>query len=131
MNLKLNHLVKTLRDELNQYGEMLVLLDLYHKTAAELTETDFYVFSKEIQEQGLAIQRTRYERELARQELAAQMQLNSVVPVEKMIPQLPEEYQQLVNELTRENRQLMEQVVESLHRKNYAPRIAKSDPVAA
>ena len=45
------------------------------------------------------------------------LRLNTVLPVEIMIPFIPEDYQPLVNELTRENRQLMEQVVESLQRK--------------
>jgi len=117
MNQKLNHLVEALRAELQQYGEMLVRLDRHHKSVADQSRKAVCAFSGEVQLQGVAIQRARRERDQASCELASMLRLNTVLPVETMIPLMPEEYQPLVNELTRENRQLMEQVVESLQRK--------------
>ena len=119
MNQELNHLVQSLRDELHQYGEMLLRLERHHKSAADLSEREVHSFSGEVRMQGVAIQRSRRERDQACRELAVMLRLNTRVPFESMIPLLPEDYQPLVNQLTRENHQLMEQVVESLQRKNF------------
>jgi hypothetical protein len=122
MNQELNHLVRSLRDELQQYGEMLVRLDRHHRSVASQSDGEACAFSREVQLQGVAIQRARRERDQACRELAFMLQLNAAVPVETLIPLIPEDYQPLVNELTRENRQLMEQVVESLQRKKSCAR---------
>ncbi|HXI69535.1 MAG TPA: hypothetical protein VNN22_04180 [Verrucomicrobiae bacterium] len=117
MNQELNNLVQSLRDEFQQYVEMLVRLDRHHQSVADPSESEVHAFSREVQIQGEAIQRARRERNQACQNLAVLLNLNAVVPVEILIPLIPENYQPLVNELTRENHQLMEQVVESLQRK--------------
>jgi hypothetical protein len=74
-------------------------------------------FSAEVKLQGEAIRHARLLSDQACQELAGVLHLNAPVPVEIMIPLMPQGYQPLVAELTRENRQLMEQVAESLQRK--------------
>jgi hypothetical protein len=117
MNQNLNHLIRALRDELQQYGEMLVRLDRHHQQAAFQSGRHGCAFASEIQMQSEVIQRARRQREQACREVAGTLHLTALVPLEEMIPWLPADYQPLVNELARENRQLLDQVVESLQRK--------------
>lgn len=117
VNTKLNQLIKSLRQERQECDEMLVRLDRHHKSVADGIGMFPRTFSAEVKLQGETIQHARRQTDQACQELAGVLRLNAAVPVEIMISLMPRGYQPLVAELTRENRQLMEQVAESLQRK--------------
>jgi hypothetical protein len=116
---KLNHLIQALRVELQQYGEMLVRLDRHQQFIAHESGGDLSESAGEIQTQGAAIQRARQNCEQARRAVARTLGLYGEVPVEKIIPLLPPDYQPLVNALVSENRELLAQVLQSLERNQF------------
>jgi hypothetical protein len=114
MHEKINNLIRALRDELQQYGEMLVRLDQHQQYVAHQSGGHLGESAGDIQIQCTAIQRARQAREHARRAMAGKLQLEVEVPIEKIISLLPADYQPLVNALVQENRELLAQVLQSL-----------------
>ena len=103
----LKNLIAALREELQQYGEMLARLDeqqecVTNRQADRLLETVNLV-----ENQGGVIKRARMDRERAQQEAALSLGLESGAEFSGIIPRLPVDYRPLVDALVTENNQLL------------------------
>lgn len=103
----LQNLIAALREELQQYGEMLARLDeqqecVTNRQADRLLETVNLV-----ENQGLVIKRARVDRERVQQEAAISLGLDSAAEFSRIIPRLPEDYRPLVDALVSENNHLL------------------------
>lgn len=107
MTEKLQELISALREELQQYGEMLARLDYHqdlvvHRRAENLLES-----VTEIEAQGKVVQSARDRRELCRQDLAAAMNLPRGTSFSELSSQLPNAYRPLISALVQENNELL------------------------
>jgi len=103
-------LVSALREELQQYGEMLALLDRQqHQVIARAAEEVFQSIAL-IKAQGLAIQNARAHRESCRAVVAEGLAKASETPFAELIPLLPHDYRPLIGALVEENNELLVRV---------------------
>ncbi len=100
-------LIDALRDELQNYGEMLALLDRQqeHLIAREVSEV-FQSISL-IKAQGAAILQSRLRREACRRAVAQECAQPPEAAFSKLIPLLPADYQPLLRALVDENNELL------------------------
>lgn len=106
----LNALIAALREELQQYGEMLTLLDREQEFVMRRASQDLFEAVTAIQSQAGVIQQAREAREDRRNEVAAALGLPGDTSFTSLIPKLPADYQPLVQALVRENNQLLVRV---------------------
>ncbi len=103
-------LIEALRQELQQYGEMLARLDHQQESIVRQAVDDVLASATAIQQQGAVIQQARQVRQDRQRELARHFRQ----PVKSTLPQLaerlPAEYQPLVCALVDENNQLLMRV---------------------
>jgi hypothetical protein len=120
----LQKLIEALRNELQQYGEMLALLDHQHELIRLRGADDISRSIAAINSQGAAIQTARQNRQFYQQEVASALghQPNGdsdipsqMVPFSHLLPSLPPDYRPLVAALVQENNQLLERVRCSAH----------------
>lgn len=103
----LQNLIETLRHELQQYGEMLALLDREQELVVQRASQELFDTVSAIQVQAKAIQDARAVREGARAELARALGQDAELGFEGLIPLIPAEYRPLTEALVRENNQLL------------------------
>jgi len=103
-------LVAALREELQQYGEMLALLDRQQEQVKARSAGEIFQSISMIQAQGWAIQSARQYREKCRGEVALVLGQPEKLPFRELIPQLPADYQPLVHALVEENNHLLGRV---------------------
>lgn len=106
----LQRLIEALRDELQQYGEMLALLDQQQeqvcaRVADELTATVMH-----IQEHGTVMQSARRQREECRVTVARTLGLRDEAPFGELLPHLPASTRPLLQALVDENNDLLRRV---------------------
>src|SRR2546427_2534578 len=107
MIVTLQNLIEALRNELQQYGEMLALLD-HQREMVRLQGADQVLPSlSAIDAQSAAIQAARVRRESAQQAHAQQLNEPSDSTFAHIIPLLPEQYRPLVSALVQENNELL------------------------
>src|SRR2546423_1527041 len=99
MIVTLQHLIETLRNELQQYGEMLALLDHQQELAGQQAADDLLRSISAIDTQIAAIQAARANRQLAQRNLAEQFAQNPAATFSQLIPLIPENYRPLVRAL--------------------------------
>lgn len=100
-------LIETLRNELQQYGEILALLD-HQKEIVMLRAADGIVHSiSAINAQSAAIQTAREKRQLSQRQLAQTLEQPPDSTLAKLIPFIPEQYRPLVTALVHENNELL------------------------
>ncbi len=104
----LQELIEALRNELQQYGEMLALLEQQGESI-RLHGAESLSISA-IETQSGAIQEARSARELAQNKLAEELHRGHNGALGEMIPSIPEQYRPLLNALTQENNELIERV---------------------
>lgn len=103
-------LVAALREELEQYGEMLARLDDQQELVMR-READGVLQSVEaVQVQSLVIRRAREERERRQIDLAGSSGLSASADFSELIPRLPSDYGMLVSALVQENNNLLVRV---------------------
>ncbi len=103
-------LVAALREELEQYGEMLARLDDQQELVMR-READGVLQSVEaVQLQSIVIQRAREERERRQIDLAGSSGLPPSADFSALIPALPSDYGLLVSALVQENNSLLVRV---------------------
>ena len=105
----LKKLIEALRHELQEYGEMLALLDHQRDLITQRGADEILHSIAAINQQHTAIQAACQQRALAQQELAGRLQMTDTPAVE-LIPHLSAPYRPLLRALFEENRQLVEQV---------------------
>ncbi len=110
MTEKLKSFVESLRDELQNCGEMLVLLD--QQAFPDLERSDKGVVDEEqaLKVQWDALLKARQAREQRQKALAESVGIAEPATVTTLLPRLPEVYQPLVEALNLENQELMRQI---------------------
>jgi len=100
-------LISALREELKNYGEMLVLLDRQQSSIMTRASHDVFQSISVIKAQSDAIQQARAAREECRRALAQAAAQAPDVSFADLIATLPAEYQPLLTALVDENNQLL------------------------
>ena len=106
----LEPLIGALRDELQQYGEMLALLDRQQEQVKARSAGEIFQSISLIQAQAAAIQSARAKREQCRGAAAQSCQQPENAPFAILIPCLPADYRPLVAALVDENNHLLVRV---------------------
>lgn len=107
MTALLERLIATLREELEQYGEMLALLDQEQEQVISRHAEDLVQTVQAIADQGELIQAARQRRTEARCALARHLRQADDAPFSNLLPLLPAEYRPLVEALVQENNHLL------------------------
>jgi flagellar biosynthesis/type III secretory pathway chaperone len=110
MNEELQALINALRDELQQYGEMLALLDQQQDFVLRRAADDLLVTVSGVNSQGTAIQMARRQRETCRRRVATALGLPEGAGFAEILPKLPEDYRPLLQALVEENNELLVRV---------------------
>lgn len=100
-------LIESLRNELQQYGEMLALLDQQHQAVMNDGPDDVLHLISAINKQGLAIQKARDIRHAATVKLARSLGQKTDPNFASLIPLLPGHLRALVTALVQENNALL------------------------
>ncbi len=103
----IEELISALREELQQYGEMLARLDSHQGLVMHRQTENLLQSVADIESQGAVIQEARRLRELRRAELARALGFADDAPFSKIAPALPEDYRPLVGALVEENNELL------------------------
>jgi flagellar biosynthesis/type III secretory pathway chaperone len=103
-------LIGALREELQEYGEMLVLLDRQQEQVKARSANEIFQSISLIQAQATAIQSARQKRENCRRTAAQNCRQPENAPFTVLIPCLPPDYRPLVVALVDENNQLLVRV---------------------
>ena len=103
-------LIAALRQELEQYGEMLALLDRQQQQVKARSADQIFESISLIQAQAAAIQGARGEREKCRRAIATDYAQPVEAPFAALIPLLPPDYRPLVQALVDENNHLLVRV---------------------
>ena len=106
----LNVLVERLREELQQYGEMLALLDQQQQQVVSRHTGDLLATAAAVNEQGAVIQSARERREEARRGLASFLGRSEEAPFVELVTLVNPSYRPLLEALVTENNQLLVRV---------------------
>jgi flagellar biosynthesis/type III secretory pathway chaperone len=106
----LEPLIGALRHELQEYGEMLALLDRQQEQVKARSANEIFQSISQIQAQATAIQSAREKREQCRRAAAQDCRQPENAPFATLIPCLPEDYRPLVSALVDENNHLLVRV---------------------
>jgi hypothetical protein len=110
MTEALNRLIAALRDELQQYGGMLALLDRQQDMVVARAAEDLFQSIAAIQDQAALIHRARSHRDDCRVAVATAVSRPPDAPFHVLIPLLPQDYRPLVDALVSENNHLLTRV---------------------
>jgi hypothetical protein len=108
----LENLIGALRNELQQYGEMLALLDEQHEAVKLQGADDILQSIAAVNAQSAAIQAARESRQVWQRQLAEALHQDPDSAFLHLIPLLPEAYRPLVAALLQENNDLLARVRE-------------------
>ena len=103
-------LIQALREEMQQYGEMLALLDNQQELVVTRAADEVLQTVSAIQAQNLVIQDARTKRDECRERLANSLRQPADAPFEKLIPLVPDEYRPLLSALVDENNELIRRI---------------------
>jgi len=106
----IKNLIGALREELQEYGEMLALLDRQQQLIMARAADEVFQTIGVIQAQGIAIQNARAQREVCRRSTAEFLGRDEEVSFTSLIPLLPPDYRPLVGALVEENNALLVRV---------------------
>jgi flagellar biosynthesis/type III secretory pathway chaperone len=106
----INLLVDALRDELQNYGEMLALLDRQQEYLVAREASEVFQSISLIKAQGAAILQSRARREAGRREVALDSGQMAEASFTVLIPLLPADYRPLMRALVEENNELLMRV---------------------
>lgn len=110
MTEKIQILVDALRKELEQYGEMLALLEQQQKAIVERSADEVFRSIAPIRNQAAVIQEARTRRETCTGEVAESYNCPKDTKFAQLVPLLPEECRPLVVALVEENNELLVRV---------------------
>lgn len=106
----LQRLIEALRDELQQYGEMLALLDQQQEQVCARVADDLLSTVAHIQEHGTVMQGARRQRDECRTAVARTLGLRDEATFLELLPRLPVNFRPLVQALVDENNDLLRRV---------------------
>ena len=104
------NLVGALRQELQQCGEMLSLLERQQRQIGARSADEVYQSISPIKLQGLALEKARAYREECRAQLSQALRQPTGLTFGQLMPLLPADSQKLVSALVRENNELLARV---------------------
>ncbi len=111
----LDHLIASLREELQHYGELLALLDQQRDWMAGARLDRLLESNAALRHQAEAIERARADRDRCRDAVADIVDEAPAVPFAVLIPRLPADYQPLLEALVLENDQLLLRIQQRAH----------------
>ena len=103
-------LINALRAELQEYGEMLALLDSQQKHVMARAGGEVFQTVGLIQSQGVTVRDARLHRERCSRVVAGQLGLTENASFARLLPKLPADYRPLVKALVEENNELLVRV---------------------
>ena len=106
----LKKLIESLRDELKNYGEMLVLLERQQEHLVTRAANEVSHSIDLVQAQGVVIQEVRERREECRRAAAKTAGREENTSFTELIPLLPADYRPLLKALVDENNELLSRV---------------------
>jgi hypothetical protein len=115
----LEQTVEALRDELLQYGEMLVLLEAQQRAAAQHGPDAELISCPSFAAQIGAIHEAQAERATCQSRLAWAYGCVGPSTLRDLIPRLPEAYRPIIAALLRENLQLLRRIRERAHQNHH------------
>ena len=104
---KLERLILALREELQQYGEMLARLDDQQELVMRRSAEGVLQTVPLIQEQSAILARVREERQSVKRTLCQALRLDEETAFVELIPSLPTDYRPLLEALVQENNELL------------------------
>ncbi len=107
MNDLLHNLIEALREELKQYGEMLVVLGQQQNSVVQRQVNDLLQNVAAINAHAEAITAVRREREQHQRNVARFLGLDENAGFAVIVPALPADYRPLVSALVQENNELL------------------------
>ena len=110
MSVDLTKVIEALRNELQQYGEMLPLLDHQQELVRMRGADDILHSIASINTQSATIQSARERREAAQQELARSLGQPLDSTFATLLALVPDHYRPLVGALVQENNELLQRV---------------------
>ena len=110
MNKLLSNLIESLREELQQYGEMLALLEQQQAAVVQRKTDDLVQNVAAVNLQVNVIAAQRREREQRQSSVAVELGLGETASFGAIVPLLPEDYRPLVQALVQENNELLTRV---------------------
>ena len=110
MTEALEKLIAALREELQQYGEMLALLDQQQESAINRLADEMFVATTAIQSHAGVIQAARRDREQCQKSVARELCVTESSTFVEIIPLLPSDYRPLLQSLVDENNALLQRV---------------------
>ena len=113
MTKTLQQVIDSLRNELQQYGEMLALLEVQQDVVTQREPQSVLTSIAAVETQSVAIETARQDRETAQRQLAWALGLaDNNYSYQYLLPLLPEEYHPLVTALVEEINELLQRVRE-------------------
>ncbi len=106
----LNHLIAALREELQNYGELLALLDRQQELVMARAAEEIFLSIGAVQTQATLLQQARSHRDHCRRTVAEQLCQPADAAFGTLIPLLPADYRPLVQALVQENNELLVRV---------------------
>lgn len=100
-------LITALREELQQYGEMLARLDEQQDSVLQRKADNVLLSVDSVQNQTIVLSQFRDAREHLQQEIASELGLPLQATLQEIIVRLPEVYRPLVHALVQENNDLL------------------------
>ena len=110
MTATLEQVIEALRNELQQYGEMLALLEAQHVAVSQRASGAVLTSIPAIEAQSCAIQDARRIRETHQRQLAWALDRPDGAAFQELLPLLPGEYRPLILALVQEINQLLGRV---------------------
>lgn len=114
----IQQLIDSLREELTQYGQMLVLLDEQQERILNRHTEELLHTTSTVNNQGVVIQAARRRREQLQHDLARTLHSDDEPTLANLAPLLPPDYRPLVTALVQENNHLLTRV-QARARQNY------------
>jgi len=110
MTPTLEKLIEALRDELQQYGEMLARLEAQHECLTSQDAASLLNSCATVDGQRQTIEAARIKRETLQRQLTWVLGHPECLAVRDLLPLIPDYYRPLLSALTREINQLIERV---------------------
>ncbi|MSU62212.1 MAG: hypothetical protein EXS31_07430 [Pedosphaera sp.] len=110
MTEPINDLIVALREELQQYGELLVLLNRQQEQVIARASDEVVQSVSDIQSQARVVQQARVQREGRQKSVARRFAVAENAAFVTLIALMPQDYQPLVEALVNENNDLMRRV---------------------
>src|ERR1051326_1312563 len=106
----IQNLITALRDELQQYGEMLARLDDQQQLVIRRAAQAALQTVPLIQSQSAVLSQARETRFSAMKRLCSELQMPDSATFKELVPQLPNDYRPLVSALVEENNELLQRI---------------------